>query len=495
MLERVSLHQTRLRTPGISLDARGIAMGAKGLVLFPSLDRLVAFLAVYTETQTLDDLMGSLTIERVRSELGAQEVVFQVRAESSDRLDRLSEVARLTGGHIFTGTGRHWVQYRDASAPFGYDVSELSTVSASYVLYHEAYTQAYEPEKGIELRDLVLRMSPYLEVQEGKEPGQRWLLAEWGLGGAVTHYLRRSGVQAQVCVVEWPSSSDLEDGPERRYLFQIPEFMERMVGLFSNTPGMQLYVPAAVGAAVEIGYRHPLQLRAIPAFRGEGLVLFRGRGENPLVIEKLPQMGSLHSLARMELNHKIVSVKGQGTPSPMRVALRLVPTLSPWTRVTATWVHQENLGMLRRLLYALGPATLRKASMAVTENGVLLRVQSGVDSLPIGEFYREFATNIYLPAGYEPSPAVSPQVLAESLEIPMNSVVFMRVNDAAWVVPEECFVPLEAAILEGQAWTNLRSQDLEAQLMEPLAEIELRVESLGLNPLNQVKALPAPEEG
>jgi hypothetical protein len=41
----------------------------------------------------------------------------------------------------------------------------------------------------------------------------------------------------------------------------------------------------------------------------------------------------------------------------------------------------------------------------------------------------------------------------------------------------------------------LRSQDLEAQLMEPLAEIELRVESLGLNPLNQVKALPAPEEG
>ena len=46
MLDRVAVHQTRLRTPGLGLDAKGVALGAKGLVLLPSIDRLVAFLAL-----------------------------------------------------------------------------------------------------------------------------------------------------------------------------------------------------------------------------------------------------------------------------------------------------------------------------------------------------------------------------------------------------------------------------------------------------------------
>jgi len=29
MLERIALHQTRLRTPGLGLDAKGVALGAK----------------------------------------------------------------------------------------------------------------------------------------------------------------------------------------------------------------------------------------------------------------------------------------------------------------------------------------------------------------------------------------------------------------------------------------------------------------------------------
>ena len=53
MLDRVALHQTRLRTPGISLDAKGIALGGKGLVLLSSLDRLVGFLALYSSSAPL----------------------------------------------------------------------------------------------------------------------------------------------------------------------------------------------------------------------------------------------------------------------------------------------------------------------------------------------------------------------------------------------------------------------------------------------------------
>src|ERR1700751_2663572 len=120
MLDRVAVHQTRLRTPGLGLDAKGVALGAKGLVLLPSIDRLVAFLALYTRQGSLAAILRSLSVEVVKSKPGAREVTLPFAAESSDRLDRIAEVARLAGGYTFTGTSRHLVQDRDGADPFGY---------------------------------------------------------------------------------------------------------------------------------------------------------------------------------------------------------------------------------------------------------------------------------------------------------------------------------------------------------------------------------------
>src|SRR3954469_23035795 len=101
MLDRAALHHTRLRAPGLGLDARGVALGAKGLVLLPSIDRLVAFLALYTRPNPLADIIRALSVEVVRSKLGAREVTVAFSAESSDRMDRVAEVARLAGGYAF----------------------------------------------------------------------------------------------------------------------------------------------------------------------------------------------------------------------------------------------------------------------------------------------------------------------------------------------------------------------------------------------------------
>src|SRR5688572_28057005 len=132
MLVRVALHQTRLRTPGLGLDAKGVAIGSKGVVLLPSIDRLVAFLALFTSQSSLEDILRSLKVEVVKSKLGAREVVLSFAAEGADLMDRVVEVARLAGGFTFTGTTRHFVQYRDTGAPFGYDVSELLAQEAAY---------------------------------------------------------------------------------------------------------------------------------------------------------------------------------------------------------------------------------------------------------------------------------------------------------------------------------------------------------------------------
>ena len=103
VLERIALHQTRLHTPGLGLDAKGVALGAKGLILLPSIDRLVALLAVYTRERSLEDLMPSLAMRVAKSKLGTREITLEFAAESSDRMDRLAETARLVGGFTFTG--------------------------------------------------------------------------------------------------------------------------------------------------------------------------------------------------------------------------------------------------------------------------------------------------------------------------------------------------------------------------------------------------------
>ncbi len=150
MLERIAVHQTRLRVPGIGLDPRGVALGARGLVLLPSIDRLIAYLAVYAEEQSIGSLVESLELQVVKSKLNTREIALSFEAGSSDRMDRIAEVARITGGFTFTGTSRHFVQYRDAGAPFGYDAAEVVSTSSALALYHNTFSQTYDVERSLD---------------------------------------------------------------------------------------------------------------------------------------------------------------------------------------------------------------------------------------------------------------------------------------------------------------------------------------------------------
>ena len=161
MLERAALHQTRFRTPGVTPDARGVVMGQKGVVLFPSIDRLVAFLRAYGDEGSLDELLPSLVIRRLITPLKTRELMLSITAESSYRMDRIGGVAKLAGGLVFTGTSRHFVKYRDTGSPLGYDVQELLDQPADLVLYHDSFRQAYSFDREIRFRDLVFKLNPY----------------------------------------------------------------------------------------------------------------------------------------------------------------------------------------------------------------------------------------------------------------------------------------------------------------------------------------------
>ena len=149
MIERVVLHQSRFRTPGLVPDARGVALGPLGLVLLSSPERLVSFLRAAGEEGALDELLDSLRIMQVVSPLRTREMIVEVQASSSHRMDRLSAISRLLGGMVFTGSGRHFVKYRDAQAPFGYDIGELLAEPGDLALYHDRFAQPYKSVRTI----------------------------------------------------------------------------------------------------------------------------------------------------------------------------------------------------------------------------------------------------------------------------------------------------------------------------------------------------------
>ncbi|NUP13356.1 MAG: hypothetical protein HOW73_45540 [Polyangiaceae bacterium] len=487
MLVRVALHQTRLRTPGLGLDAKGVALGSKGVVLLPSLDRLVAFLALFTRQSSLEDILRSMKVEIVKSKLGAREVVISLAAEGSDRMDKVAEIARLAGGFTFTGTTRHFVQYRDGGAPFGYDVAELLAQDASYALYHTSFSQVYTVDRPIEVRSLLLRLEPQLDPSTADEPGPKWICAEKGLGPALISYFVRSNVDADVGLAEWAAESSFDEGPVQRYLFRVEQIPDRMRPLLTSTPGIAVFQPVTEGVGVQLGFRHPVNLRACPVFARDGLVLFRG-GDEPLEIPTLPALGPVTAFARVELREDVSTARTQATtvsrPANIQLTLRMVPTTDPWRGVTASWVRPDEMRLLRRMAYLLGAETLRRATVAFTEHGAFVRLTSGVEAIPVGEFFREVHPGLFVPAGYDPLPAVSPDVLHKSIGAPQNVVLFVGRDARVIGIDGAAFVSLESALLEAQDWALLPAGAIEPALATEVPRLVL--ESPGFRPMRDI---------
>lgn len=482
-LVRVALHQSRLAAPGLALDARGVAIGPEGLVLFPSVDRLVAFLAALSREGPLDDL--PLTARVVKSKLGTRAVALTFPVASGDRLDALAATAALVDAHAFTGAGRHWVEVRNAAAPFGYDVAELEPIREGFVVYHRAYVQAFSDERALDVARLVARLAPYPDRSE-PPPGPRWIVAAWGLGGMVVSYLARSGVRARAGVIEHPPDTALDDDPVRRFLVRVDELPVRMTSLFTTTPGLTTFAPVAAGAAVELGFVHPVALAALPAFRGPGLTLFRGRGETPIVVATLPALGPVEALSRVRMGEGEPSTfEAAAAPPLVRIPLRLVPSLAGFSAISAAWVEDVDLPLLRRMLYALPPAMLAASSLAVAREGAFVRAAPGFDPLPIGVPYRALAPSLYAPAGYDPVPAVSAEVLAAAIDAPAGHVIVLRPSGPPLAIDERSFVPLSRAVLAGPTWAPFGALPLDA-LDEPLPPV-LTTSDPGTSPLGDLE--------
>src|SRR5690606_17709690 len=124
LLEPVAAGQTRFRMQGLAPDARGIAVGRELLVVFPTLDWLVAFLGAYSDEASLDDLLPTMTLEPARRDTGGDGILLRCAAGDGDGVDRMARLAQATRGQLFAGGGSTFLRWRDREGPFGYDLME-----------------------------------------------------------------------------------------------------------------------------------------------------------------------------------------------------------------------------------------------------------------------------------------------------------------------------------------------------------------------------------
>ncbi|MBX7191446.1 MAG: hypothetical protein K1X94_05285 [Sandaracinaceae bacterium] len=452
-LERAALHQTRFRTPGVHPDARGVVLGQKGLVLFPSLDRVVAFFRAYGDEGSLDEILPSLVIQRVVSALKTREIVVTLAAESSYRMDRVAAVARLAGGDVFTGTQRHFVKYRDATSPLGYDIAEVVEAKADLVVHHDAYRQAYNVEREVPFRDLVLKLSPYrLPPTERSSANRFFATAETGIGHALVGYLFRWRSKARVAIAEWPSASAFDERPRRLHLFDIEDAAPRIVTLLRSLPGVTVFEPLGRSFGVELGFKHPISLESCQSLFPEStLTLFRGDGQ-VVSVDPLPPFAPVRTLVRTPMSvdgaTEAQAAEGIGTTESVTVPLRLAPTIQPARNVLATVIPASQREFLAKLLYVMPPRALESVQLAVGRESLYLVDPNGVDGVPLGRFFCEVAHRIYVPTGMTLVPAVQPAVLEDMLASQRGNHIFFEADGAPpRVVPSQAFSPLSRSIL------------------------------------------------
>ena len=445
MIQRVALHQSRFRTPGLVPDARGVALGPVGLVLLSSPERLVSFLRATGEEGALDELLDSLRIVQVISPLRTREMVVEVQANSSHRMDRLGAIARLLGGLVFTGSGRHFVKYRDAQAPFGYDIGELLAEPGDLALYHDRFAQPYKKDRVIAIRDLILRLAP-VHVPRGRAdvPRMLYALVPLGLGESVVGYLARWAVNARVAHVEW-ARGGTSDVVDRALLLQLTQPAPRFVQLLRSIPGVRLFVPDGERAAVEFGFRHPIPLSACaPLFGSDEMVLFRAAGDGAIVLPQRPPFVDVQTVTAFSTgdDQAATQVRVRPVETTFALPLTLVASSAPPRRVSAAIVPLTEQATLGRILSIMPPAALARLTAAFSENSIYLFGPEGVSSIPLGTLYEDAGSGVFVPLGRAVSPPVPPDVLRQLARIEAGMRLFVTGGRYPIVaVPENAFVP------------------------------------------------------
>jgi hypothetical protein len=467
MLVRVAVGQVRFNLPGLATDARGVVAGRQLVARFAAIDRLVAFLRVLSAEQSLDDLQPGLRIVYARGGAGTREAIVVMPIVSPALADVVAHAARLAGGQTFTGVGKHFVQYRDARAPLGYDIAGLSDMTGDLVLYGTEQIVPYRFESELPLAKLLFRLSLVAAGAQqrgwgsgnGLGDGPLFITARRGLGPVLAGYLHRAivgarapgaegGLRASAAMCETAAASAF-GAPPSFWLFRVERLPARMRGLVTRTPGLDVFVPVTDNAAVAAGYRHPIHLESCRgSFPADRLYLFSPRGVTEVV--PLPALAAIEDVVRIRMPASDLQ-PGRAAPTTrpdLVTPLRLEAGGRPPGPTVAALIPWNRLPWLRRVTYALPAPALTACTVALLERGVLVRGGDALQGIPFGTLYELAGPDVLIPVGTRLRPALSPQLLSERLGASQGTIViFPGVGEQPLRVAREALVPLEPQLL------------------------------------------------
>lgn len=417
MLQHVAPDQTRFVAPGLAPDTRGVALGRFLAVLVPSIDRVVGLFRGLSEALSLDELLPSLRIVQVRTPLQSREFIVLFPVNSSYGADQLAAVAALVGGLSFTGTAKHFIKYRDSHAPLGHDVDSLHDGQGDFILYGAGFVQAYAEDREVHFPQLALSLS--LQRDDSDRLGDRdeaLLRVAPGLWRAVLGYLHRNGVPCAAASAELLDAAGA--ATDRCFLIRCPQLPARMAHLFGETPGVELMRIKLDRVAVQVGYRHPIELSSCATvFPEDRFTIFSGARDVVEAISGTPTFvdaGSLVALGEPELR-TTREARPREAVEGISVPLLLVPTTGAAPRVVASRIPLAQAGHLKKLVYALPPSVLAAYSVCVTDEWIYLWNPSSDDYVPLGEMFFACAPGVLIPIGYQIIPRVDPDVLITHL--------------------------------------------------------------------------------
>jgi hypothetical protein len=476
LLEPVAAGQTRFRMQGLAPDPRGIAIGREVLVVLPSLDALVAFLGAYSDEASLDDLLPTMTLEHARRQGGGHAVLVRCSSGDGYSVDRLARLAQATRGQLYTGVGNTFVRWRERDAPFGYDLAaplqsgrdEVTVVDVDYAASYQT-THRMDPVELIQR--LQLRPVPVTAGGISRDPDMAGLrdmalvLVAPALAARVLRYLWRLELpMAGYYVV-------LAGDAQASLLLRLRSPRPRALDVLSLIPGIELLAPVSSRAAVEIGWRHPVQLASAQScLPGDEMFLFRGKTGRVERLEGPPRFIDGRHLVESTMASRLrdVAQLREAELDPLRVELRMRPTTLA-REPRAVLIGWDQVRLLRHLVYLIPPSALSASRLVPLDEGVV--VLAGASALgrtsfgsagagagiaglgagiviPLGRRLGEVAPGVLVPDGHELWPRVRPQLLRQLLGLGPEDHAFYLVPgaDPIRVRPEQ-LLPLDAALI------------------------------------------------
>lgn len=481
LLEPIAAGQTRFHMQGLAPDGRGIAVGRETLLVFPSLDRLVAFLGAYSEECSLDDLIPSLTVERARRDGGGQALLLRCAGGDSYALDRLARMTTAVHGQLYTGSGTVFVRYRDRMAPFGYDLAgpaptgrtaavgrgAVATGDEVLVVDHD-FQARYRATDRLDPVDLIQRLQlrpvPLAPGGLAEAPDLCGLhelalvLVAPGLSDRVLAYLW--GNQVQMAGVRVALAGERRSS----LLLRLRQPSGQVLAVLHGIPGVELLVPVSPRAAVELGWRHPIHLAsAASCLPGDEMYLFRGRVGRVERLDGAPQFIDGSYLVISDL-HVRIGDPGDARPvasAGLQVSLRLRPSAGA-REPRGALVRWEQAALLRKLVYLIPPTALAAARLAVLPQGLLVLTGSSLGGagaglaagvgaaalIPLGTRIVEVAPGVLVPDGFELWPHVRPQLVRELLGLEAaDHALFLGPDSDPLRLRPEHLIPLDAAMI------------------------------------------------